>query len=272
MSSTESSAQLLQLVRLEIEPPVAIITLARPARHNSLIPDLLEDLLVALDTVRGRQDLRAIVLKAEGRSFSTGGDLKGFADHLGDIETYAGRVVGLLNRTILAMLSQPLPIVCAVQGAVTGGSLGLVLASDVVFAAPEAFFAPYYAAVGFSPDGGWTALLPDVIGQGRARSTLVADKKIPAETALEWGLVSRIVPAADLHAEARLLARALAGLQPGSLQGIKRLLMEKLGDVERRLEAERVLFVDTIGFPETQTAMIAFLDSLTHRRKGPEDH
>ncbi|NUM48670.1 MAG: enoyl-CoA hydratase/isomerase family protein, partial [Anaerolineales bacterium] len=138
------------LVLLTLNPPLAphlaALTLNRPERHNSLIPELLEDLLAAFETLRAQPDIRAVVLQANGRSFSTGGDLQGFADHLlphpqplsrgergvGALEEYSHRIVGLLNQVILTMLDFPLPIITAVHGIVTGGSLGLVLASDVV--------------------------------------------------------------------------------------------------------------------------------------------
>ncbi|HCR80727.1 MAG TPA: enoyl-CoA hydratase/isomerase family protein, partial [Alcanivorax sp.] len=100
-------------------------------------------------------------LDAEGRSFSTGGDVGGFYDTpRAERHDYASRVVGTLNAVILDLLSLPLPTVAAVHGMVTGGSVGLVLACDIVVAGPRASFAPWYTRVGYSPDGGWTALMP----------------------------------------------------------------------------------------------------------------
>jgi 2-(1,2-epoxy-1,2-dihydrophenyl)acetyl-CoA isomerase len=255
-----------RLILLQINPPVATITLNRPERHNSLVPAMLADLLAALQTVRERPEIRAILLQAAGRSFSTGGDIRGFTDNLDEIETYAEHIVGLLNRTILEMLSHPLPIVSAVQGAVTGGSLGLVLASDIVLAAKEAFFAPYYAVVGFSPDGGWTAMLPELIGHGRVRDVLLANRAITTEKALEWGMVDRIENSAELQTAALEQAHAIAGLQPASLSASKRLLLDQLGDVEGRLECELKLFVETIAAGETRDSMLVFLDSLSQSR------
>ena len=112
--------------------PVAVVTLDRAQRHNSLVPEFLAEILAALEEVRASSSARAMVLQANGRSFSTGGDVAGFVAHLDTLEAYAGRIVGLLNETILALLKLPAPVVAAVQGIVTGGSLGLVLGCDLV--------------------------------------------------------------------------------------------------------------------------------------------
>ena len=119
------------LVRQARDGDVAIVTLNRPARHNALVPELLTALLAALDDVAAG-DAAALVLASEGRSFSTGGDLRGFLEHRESIGAYADLLVGLLNDVILALYRLPFPTVCAVSGQVCGGSLGLLLACDRV--------------------------------------------------------------------------------------------------------------------------------------------
>jgi len=256
------------LALLSLEPPLATLTLNRSGRHNSLVPELLEDLLAALETVRARSDLHVLVLLARGRSFSTGGDLKGFADHAGagepdhNLGEYADRLVGLLNRLILAMVDLPIPIVAAVQGMVTGGSIGLVLASDVVLVSENASFTPYYGIVGFSPDGGWTALLPEFIGLRRTSEILLANQTITPGQAVAWGLANHLVSAETIQEEARGIARKIASHQPGSLRAAKQNLRARLGDIEARLDMERERFVQTILMPQTRRSMMAFLDSL----------
>ncbi len=255
----------MPLVRLEVEPPLAALTLARPERHNSLVPDLLRDLLAALAEVRGRPDVRAVVFQAEGRSFSTGGDLRGFQAHQADLAVYAHELVGLLNDAILALVELPQPVVAAVHGQVTGGSLGLVLAADIILVAPEASFTPYYATVGFSPDGGWTALLPDVIGPKRAAAALLLDQVISAEQAVAWGLAERCVPGENLAAEARAAGRRLAALQAGSQLRARRLLWPEVSELARRLEAERQQFLAQVLTPEAALGLARFLAPKTER-------
>jgi 2-(1,2-epoxy-1,2-dihydrophenyl)acetyl-CoA isomerase len=250
---------LSQLVLTEREGPVAIVTLNRPERHNSLVPAFLGEILAALEEIGVEREVRAVVLQANGRSFSTGGDVAGFDAHRDDLATYARTIVGLLNQVILALVELPQPIVAAVHGIVTGGSLGLVLGSDVVLVAPEASFTPYYCVVGFGPDGGWTAMLPDVIGTRRAAEVLLRNLTITAEQALAWGLANRLVPADRIHDEALGMAQKIAAKKPGSVRHTKRLLSLNRGDVAARLEAERAHFVELIETDEARQGIAAFL-------------
>ena len=254
------SVTMNELVQIELHEAVAILTLNRPERHNSLVPELLEELLARLAQIEAAPDVRAVVLQANGRSFSTGGDVAGVVAHLDTLEAYARRIVGLLNETILALLQLPAPVVAAVQGIVTGGSLGLVLGCDLVLVGPQATFTPYYSVVGFSPDGGWTAMLPALVGPKRAAAILMQNRSISAEEALAWGLADRIVAADTLPAAALEAARDIAAKKWGSIRHTKRLLFGSQGDVARRLEEERVRFAQQIITPEARQGMAAFLD------------
>lgn len=249
-----------QLVQLDHTGPVSTLTLNRPQRHNSLVPALLEEILVQIEEIRSRQDTRTVILQANGRSFSTGGDLRGFYEHLDTIEEYARKIVGLLNRVILSLLDLPVPIVAAVQGIVTGGSMGLVLASDIILVTPQASFTPYYSIVGFSPDGGWTALLPTIIGHKRTTAVLMHNQTITAEQALVWGLAHQIVDGQRIRQEALRLAQDIASKKSGSIRYTKRLLVDGYGDLANRLEKERSYFVHQIMTPEAQQGIRTFLN------------
>lgn len=246
------------LVSLEFDGPLAILTLDRPRRHNSLVPALLQQTLDALGTVAEHPDVRALVLQANGRSFSTGGDVRAFAEQA-QIEPYARTLVGLLNRTILALIDLQVPVVAAVHGIVTGGSLGLVLAADIVLVAPETTFAPFYTTVGYSPDGGWAALLPHVIGPRRAAEALLIDRSISAVDALNWGLANRIVPADQAQAEARAVALCVARQRPASVRSAKRLLWRERATLADALNDELEAFVAQIGSDEARAGMDTFL-------------
>jgi len=106
------------LILLETRDGIATLTLNRPERHNSLVPELLCEMLNALDGLSHQVELCAIVLQANGRSFSTGGDVQAFYDHRDNIGVYASEIVGLLNQVIVAMVRLPAPIVAAVHGIV----------------------------------------------------------------------------------------------------------------------------------------------------------
>ena len=246
-----------RLVLLERTATGAVITLNRPERSNSLVPDLLTQLRVSL--LEASEEGAPIVLTAAGPTFSTGGDLGGFWAHRDSLASYAADIVGQLNDVIVTMLTLPSPIVTPVHGMVTGGSMGLVLASDVVLVSPEATFRPWYGAVGFSPDGGWTALLPELIGRRRARAVVLADETITAEQAVAWGLATELVPADDLQTAATRYASQLAAQQAGTVHHAKELLADDLDAVRARLESEREHFLHQIVTAEAVDGMARFL-------------
>ncbi len=246
----------MPLVLIEQTDSIATLTLNRPERHNSLIPELLNDLLLALYDVA---DARALILRANGRSFSTGGDVRAFYDHRDTLKFYAGEIVGLLNQTIEALLKFPAPTIVAVDGIVTGGSIGLVLAADLVLVTPNASFTPYYNVVGFSPDGGWTALLPSVIGYAKAAESVLTNATISAQQAVEWGIANRVVEADRVYDEARAVAHHIATLRIGSVRRSIQLLRDHKLAAMPRFQAELHQFVEQIVTPEAQSGMREFL-------------
>jgi 2-(1,2-epoxy-1,2-dihydrophenyl)acetyl-CoA isomerase len=238
------------LVTLRRRGRVAIVSLNRPERHNALVPGLLAALLQALAHPQS-QDAAALVLRAEGRSFSTGGDLAGFREHLDAIGEYAHALVGQLNEVILTIYTHPVPVVCAVHGQVTGGALGLLLAADHVIMRRGATITPYYSVVGFSPDGGWTAMLPDIIGHQRTMDWLAGNSSHDADTCLALGLVHEVVED-DCDGAALQWAQRVAGQVTGSVSKSSKLLNANSAVLHQRLEAERENFVSQI---QTQTAL-----------------
>lgn len=248
-----------QHVRYQQENGIARLTLNRPERHNALIPGLLDDLKAALAHCREDQP-SALVIDAAGKSFSTGGDVAGFYDTPRNLRhAYASHVVGTLNEVILELLTLPVPTVTAVHGMVTGGSLGLVLASDIVVAGPRASFAPWYTVVGFSPDGGWTALMPKRIGRGRAMDVQLTNRSISQEDALAWGLAHYDTPAGEEVATAMSIATGLSDKQPGSVARTLRLTRPDTDRVAAALEQERQQFLEQIITDEADLGMAAFL-------------
>ncbi len=245
------------LVKTQRDGPVATLTLARPKRHNSLVPALLNDLLEAFGDVEADSAVRAVVLAAEGRSFSTGGDVKAFFAAGDDLADYASETVGLLNEVIMRMIRLPKPIVAAVHGMVTGGSLGLVLASDVVLVAPAVTITPWYSVVGFSPDGGWTAMLPSLIGTKRTALLLLANQSISAEQAVDWGIAAEVT--SSVAERAATVAAEIAAMEQGAVRSAKRLLYPDVEPLEAALEAERQAFVEQIVTAEARKGMAAFL-------------
>lgn len=244
---------------LECSGPVARLTLNRPERHNSLVPELLHALLAALAACERDDSIHVLVLAHAGPSFSTGGDVQAFYRQGDQIACYADELVDLLNQAILRIVSLGKPIIAAVDGRVTGGALGLVLACDIVLVSALASFTPYYVDVGFSPDGGWSAMLPALIGPARARSVQLLNQSISAEQAVAWGMAATLIDSNDMAEQSMAMALTIAGKVAGSVQRTRVLLRPDRAQLAEALERERALFLQQIVSIEAQQGMQRFL-------------
>jgi 2-(1,2-epoxy-1,2-dihydrophenyl)acetyl-CoA isomerase len=243
--------------------PAARVTLGHPARHNALTPELLDDLRAALQRVQ-ESDARLMVIAGEGRSFSTGGDIAEFVARADDPERlrdYAERIVQALNDAILDLLRLPIPVVARVQGATTGGAIGLVLASDIVLMTPDAFLQPYYGVVGFAPDGGWTALLPERIGASRSIAAQALNRRIEASEALRLGIADEIALPDELEGRIAVHSATIATQSRGTLAATRALVWDeaRLRVVEGRLDAEKGAFVARVALPQVIAGIRGFV-------------
>ncbi len=262
-----------QWVQCERHGGIATLALCRAGMQNALVPELLEALAAALAPLHADDSVRAVVLAAEGPAFSIGGDMRRFAaeGRLGkdNLRQYSARLVGLLNEVVLAMTRLPQPIVGAVHGTVTGGSLGLLAGCDLVVMADSVVLKAHYANAGYCPDGGWTAWLPELLGNRRVAAALLLNRSITAADALAWGLVNALVPLDEVKTEALAIAERIAAYPPGTMRWAKRLLIERIPDLAARLEAERCGFLELVA---TDTAMLGverFLATFTNYPNDP---
>lgn len=251
-----------RLVTLQRHGEIAILSLNHPARHNALVPELLSGLLQLLES-DDCQSATVVILRAEGRSFSTGGDLTGFWNHRDNIGTYAQELVGKLNEVILAIYTHPAAITCAVQGQVTGGALGLLLAADHVIVRRGVTITPYYSVVGLSPDGGWTALLPDIIGRQQTMHWLATNASYATDTCLALGLIHQVVEN-DCDAAAFAWAERVVEKHSGSITKTRKLLNTNSRGLRQRLEHERENFVSQVQTQQALDGINLFLRRQKH--------
>ncbi|MNT10003.1 4-chlorobenzoyl coenzyme A dehalogenase-1 [compost metagenome] len=145
------------------------------------------------------------------------------------------------------------------EGWLTGGSLGLVLACDMAVLARDARIAPYYTVVGFSPDGGWTAMLPQLVGTPRARAWQLNNTIVAAPEAEALGLATALAAPGSAEADAATLARGVMRKVPGSVARTRALLRWDADTLAAGLERERAAFVAQIASAETADGMRRFL-------------
>jgi 2-(1,2-epoxy-1,2-dihydrophenyl)acetyl-CoA isomerase len=192
-------------VTLAVHGTVAVITLDHPPTINALSSTLVGGLNAALDAADG---CRALVLTGAGRGFCSGADMKELP---GWRDEGAGQVLERLYHPLFRRLRDfPAPIVTAINGPAVGIGMSLALMGDLVLAARSAYFLLSFARIGLVPDGGLTFLLPRAIGVSRAREMALLAEPLPAEKALEWGLINRLLPDEQLQEEASVIAKRMA--------------------------------------------------------------
>ncbi len=199
----------LSSVRLEIDNRVAVLTLNDPDVMNAAGEPMLDDILAAMDVVEDEASaVRCLVMTGAGKAFCSGANLK--ARGAGKAKP-AGVVLETHWHPLLRRLRRlHCPVVTAVNGAAAGGGMALALTGDIVIAARSAYFLQAFRRIGLVPDVGSTWLLPRRIGVARAMELSLLGEKLPAEKALAWGLVNRVVDDGAALDEAMKVARELA--------------------------------------------------------------
>lgn len=214
-----SSGQVL----FEVRNAVATITLNRPEAVNALTHGMREDLAVlARWCSEQRETVRAVVLAGAGRAFCAGQDLKE-AEPAGPVPTVEAKRQGDFQ-TLLADLPQP--TIAALHGYVLGRGLEVALTCDIRLAADDVQIGLPEVTLGMIASSGGTQRLPRLIGPARALHLLLTAERVPAQRALEWGLVTEVVPAAELRSRAQAVGERLAQHAPLAMRYTRRAVLE----------------------------------------------
>jgi enoyl-CoA hydratase/carnithine racemase len=193
-------------VSLELEGRLAIVTLERPERRNALSFDLMAELIACLEGIAANAEVRAVILQAAGKVFSSGHDLAEMTGR--DIGDYR-RIFDICTELMVKIQSIPQPVIAQVQGTATAAGCQLVATCDLAVASAEATFATPGVKIGLFCTTPMVALTR-AVGRKRAMEMLLTGRAIDAATAADWGLVNRVVPAAGLASETRKLALQIA--------------------------------------------------------------
>ncbi len=218
----------------EFQQGVQTITLNRP-KVNAFNFELIAALQAAFKQAE-RAEVRCVALRGAGAAFSAGQDVSEFTK--GEV-SYRYHLLRTYNPLVMQIRRLEKPVLAAINGVVAGAALGLVLACDLRVASDQARFVVGFSGIGLAPDSAVSVLLPALIGLGRASEYTFTNAPITAEQALAWGLVNRIVPAADLLPIAAAWAQALAK-GPVRAMGLAKREFNKsvLGNLEQTLDYE----------------------------------
>lgn len=187
---------------------VIVITLNRPDRLNAAAPEMFDEIGAVLSDPG---DARAVLFGGAGRGFCSGADLAdGALDGSNPGEATFLALIEHYNPVMAALAELPLPVVSAVRGAAAGIGCSLALAADFCLASETAYFLQAFVNIGLVPDGGASWMLPRLIGRARAAEMMMLGGRVPSATALDWGMIHKVVADDALETEAFTLAERLA--------------------------------------------------------------
>lgn len=254
------------LIQSEQHGAVRLLRLNRPEALNAFTAALLGQLRQALDAAAEDAATRCVLLTGAGRAFSAGQDLA-------DPHVAPSREAGAAPKDIGHMLEQfyiplalrlrslPVPVVAAVNGVAAGAGANLALSCDLVLAAEGASFIQAFSKIGLIPDCGGTWLLPRLVGRAKALELALLGDKLKAAEAERLGLISRVLPDAELQVGAMALAQKLAGMPTRALVATRRALDDAMKlDYEPALNREAAL-QSQLGFAHDYLeGVAAFMD------------
>ncbi len=239
---------------------LATVRLNRPDHGNAIDPAMTKDLSEVATRLREDPSVRAVLLAGNGPMFTAGGDLGlfvGLAE--GELPPLLRRMIDDYHLALERFTELDAPVVAAVHGAAAGGGMGMLYVADIVVAAEDTTFALGYAGIGLTSDGGNSWFLPRLVGMRRAQELFLLNRRFTAAEALEWGLVTKVVPAADVDAEAQAVAAKLAAGPTRAYGGMRALLRQSFETGLRdQLAAEKDLIVDAAATADAREGIAAF--------------
>lgn len=245
-----------------VDDHVARITINRPKAYNALNLDCMKELCDIANRCGSDRAVRAVILTGSGsKAFCAGGDVASFARDPETVDLLLKDVTGFMHLAISRLARLEVPVIAAINGVAAGAGLGLAAACDLAIAADNAAFTSAYTLIGLTPDGSASYYLPRLVGQRRAMELFLTNRTLNAQEALDWGLVNRVVPQADLEKEAGALAEQLASGPTRAYGGVKKLLALAMNDsLESQMARESRQIVELSRSPDGLEGVRAFVE------------
>lgn len=272
MADTTSMSS--QNILYAVDNGIAVLRFNRPQALNAMTLELMEDLNAAIDRAAADEAVRVIVLTGEGRAFSTGADLAANSSTPPPVDVQGRLDLGHIldryyNPLLLKLRELPKPVISAVNGVAAGAGANIALMADMTIAARSAYFLQAFINVGLIPDAGGTWLLPRTLGVQRAIGLALLGERLPAEKALEWGLVWQVVDDAELMPRVMAIARQIADGPGVAIARVKRAMYAaERNDLAAQLDLESDLQRECGQSQDFSEGAIAFVQKRKPQFRG----
>ena len=256
--------------RLEFDGLVATLMFDHPEVMNAFSPDMYTGLTEALDTIDEKRDeVRCVVLTGSGKAFCTGANLQGRSEPGVKRPTAGSTLETTFHPFLRRLRNLHCPLVTSVNGPAAGAGMSFALMGDIIICARSSYFLQAFRRIGLVPDCGSTWILPRVIGKARAMELSLLGERLPAEKALEWGLVNRVVDDGALADETKKLAHDLANGPTLALSLIRQLYWDSPHQsFEQQLDLEMRSQLKAGKSEDFKEGVGAFLEKRPAKFKG----
>ncbi|HEY3475173.1 MAG TPA: enoyl-CoA hydratase-related protein [Anaerolineales bacterium] len=237
------------------------VALNRPDVYNALDLDMMQRLGDILASAAVDSSLKGILITGRGKAFCAGGDLKWISQQTDEAGSVLHRLAPQFHLCIMEIHRMKKPVVAAINGIAAGGGFSLALACDFRVMAESAVLRQAYTSSGLSIDGGGSFALPRLVGLARAMEIMAFDQPISSARALDWGLITRVVPDENVLPEALGMLEQLGRTSMQSFAWSKKLITDSFNHtLETQLELERRGISDCAAHPDGQEGIRAFVE------------
>jgi 2-(1,2-epoxy-1,2-dihydrophenyl)acetyl-CoA isomerase len=259
-----------QTLLFEVKGSIARITLNRPEASNSMNVDMAKELMQVAMHCSEAPGIRAVIITGKDNSFfCPGGDVKAFNTQGENLPYYLKEMTTYVHSAVSRLTRMDAPLIVAVNGTAAGVGMGLVCTGDIVVAAESARFVVAYTRIGLSPDAGTTYFLPRIVGMRRAVELVLTNRELSAQEAFELGIVTQVVPDAEVLGRADAIAAEMAAGATEALGTSKRLLHTGWNEtLETQMENESEGIVNISRTSDTHEGIAAFIEKRKPNFKG----
>jgi len=239
---------------------IRTIRMNRPEKKNALTLAMYDTMAEAIEGAAARDDLHCLLIAGHETGFCAGNDIGDFVEM-----TKTGALGAPILRFLHALNRSEKPVVAAVAGRAVGVGTTMLLHCDHVVAAEHALLSTPFVALGLVPGAGSSMIAPRLMGRARAFELLVMGRPLSAAAAKEAGIVTAVVPAAELESAALAAAREIAALPPHAVAASRRLIRGNVAQIDGHIDAEAEAFRKRLASPEAKAAFAAFLGKKKER-------